>query len=1130
MTLFGVRRWAVIMFGCTLPHAFVAAQTTVAAGDARPIDTRAADAALDRPVSIRLSAPSVRAAVDAVAKVAGVRVFYESRIFAPYTTPIPVNASATPLRTVLATILSGTHLHVVPVANGAVSIQEGDVDSVHTGTISGVITDAKSKRALRGVSVTLDDKASVIRTDDDGRYHFANVAVGAHHVVVRFIGYGRQTKAITLHDDETATADFALETSSANTLDQVVITATGNQRVRELGHVVAQINADSLVKEAPITSLSELLSARVPGLQVMPGNGGVVGGDVALRLRGQTTIYADPQPIVIVDGVRYKNTNTIDGEFGGLSEDQRPFGIEPRSPLNDLNVNDIDKIEVVKGPSASTLYGPDASNGVILITTKRGHVGKPQWHVYAYPDLSVVPKPAADISRGYRIWGHDPTTNLTVPFNCLLVEQVGNPPQCVFDSVTVTRTAIATPAYSVVAKSRPQWFSGASVSGGTAGLTYYFSGNVDWQTGALQLSPFAANFLRQQLGTATLKDVTQNPNTQRTIGGRAAITSQLTPWSSLNFAIGYTQPTQRGINVQSVYDATTQIGVLPLGVDTNTTALGNYLPTNAFLETSEQHASHWSASVGGSIQATSWLSGTADLGLDLGNSSDYGVVPKGAEGAGSDGRVSDFRRETTERTANLRLTATRTGSLWSFRTSVGTQYTYSKLDGLNTTGTGLAPGSTSISTATSVSAGQLWSEVVTLGGYGEETIGLRDRLFLTGSLRVDGSTTFGDAYHPRPFPKIGLSWVASEEPFMRWLQVAQVTDLHLRSSYGVASRYPNSAEKYGYITARQTGIDGQPTNVFDRQLLANPLIRPERTGEAEYGADFNIASNVRFELTWFNRRTTDQLSLIPAPSGYLPSWGNIGNVAAHGFEATMNTALFTTSTTKLDLLATFAQHTDKLVSRGSAKEVKNWFGSLVAGYPLDASFGQTVVSIADTAHGGPDGIIESQEVTLSPLRFLGVLIPPKVLTVTPRLSLLGGYVRLSTMFVRQSGGMQLDRFGFGCTGTALCLAPFLKSTPLAQQARFVSGNPGDFIVSSDMTRWQEFSLTMEVPQRFREKVWLSRASMTLQVRDLALWTKYKGVDPESAPGLGTVGLASAQNSGFGIPQPRSWGIRFDITP
>jgi len=1130
--------WTTLVAASTVTSGAVrtadAQQPAVADASSHPADTRAAEAVLARKVSVDMLRASLKDALDAVAKRAGTQLVYRLDLVTRYTTPVSLHVTGVSLATALDQLLAGTALRVLPLENGHLGIVEmtelGGARRA-SGIIEGRVTDAKTQKGIRGVSIVLDDNAKGIRTDDDGHYRILGVASGSHRVTTRYVGFGRQSKVVTVTDDAVTTVDFVLEKSVLNTLDQVVVTATGEQRIRELGHVVSQINADSLVREAPITNLSELLTARVPGLQVLPGNGGVVGGEIALRLRGQTTAFADPQPIVIVDGVRYKNTNTLDSEFGGLYEDQRPNGIEARSLLNDLNVNDIEKVEVVKGPSASTLYGPDASNGVILITTKRGAPGKPKWHVYAYPDLSVIPNTPGTVTSGYRIWGHDPYTNALVGSgSCLAAFQVVEPRQCVLDSITVESTVSAMPEYSVLAKSRPQWHSGASVSGGTPGLTYFFSGNMDSQTGALKVSPVAAKFLQQQLGTDALGSAIRTPNTQKMLSMHTAITSQLNASSSINLTGAYTQSTQRGINIGSVYERTLNLGVPE--VDSTQLLQYNFLPTDAFLQTTEQHARRFTANLQGTARAFGWLDASVSIGTDLGGSIDHAVEQAGAEGDDFGGQVSDFRRDNTGRSADLRLTGIRRASMWSFRTSLGTQYTYAKVDGLNSTGTGLAPGSSSISTATSLGAAQVWSETVNLGGYGEEVVGLNDRLFLTGSVRVDGSTSFGDAYHPRPFPKAGISWILSDEPFLQWVHAAKLDEVRFRSSYGVASRYPNSAEKYGYIQAGQTVIDGTPVNVFDRRLLANPDIRPERTREWEYGADLTIATNAHLGLTWWNRRTHDQLSILSAAFNYVPSWANVGDVAAHGFEATFTTNVVRSRQVSLDLNATYAFNTNKLLSRGSAPEVQNWFGSLVVGYPLDASFGQTVASFADTAHGGADGVLESQEVTLTPTRFLGVLTPPKIYTYNPVVSLLDGYVRISTLIDRQTGGVQLDRLAAGCGGNGLCIAPFLVSTPLAEQAKFVSGNAGDFIIPSDFTRWRELSLTLEVPQRLRERVWLSRAAMSIDVRNLALWTHYKGPDPESIPGQGTIGLGATgyANSAFGIPQARSWQVRFDITP
>jgi len=1108
----------------------VRAQVTVSTRSAPRADTRVLDSLLATRVTIDVHRVSLRRALDIAAASAGVPLQYHLQTIDSYSALITTHLSNVPLRAVLEQLLAGTALTVAVDGASRLAIVASDVvPTPAAGVIAGTVVNAKTQKPLVGAAVILDDTTRHVRTDENGKYQFANVVPGTHRITTRFIGFSRYTQLVTVADRETVIVNVALA-PSVNTLDQVVVTATGAQRYRELGHVVSTINADSLVKEAPITSLSELLTARVPGLQVLTSGGGTVGGNVALRLRGQTTANLDPQPIIIVDGVRYKNTNMVSDGYG-TSQDARPFNAEPRSPLNDLNVNDIETVEVVKGPSASTLYGPDAANGVIVITTKHGKAGKPEWHVYAYPDLSTESTTNPRSPNGYRAWGHDPSTGQLYPGQCSLVYQYSTPQQCVLDSITVVPTANATPEYSVIAKRRPQWHSGTSVSGGVDSFTYFLSGNYDAQTGALRLSPFIARVLQEQLGTSTLSDALKTPNAQHTAALHASISSQLNPISTIMFSAGYTQATQRAIDISSVYGGTYGGGVIPPGIDTSdVTQVSQYLPTNAALRTTEQQVHRLTATVGGVLHPVTWLVATANVGTDLDGTIDRGIEPAGVEGEGFGGIANDFRRDNTGRSVNLGLTATARPSIWSFRTSLGTQYTYTKLDGLNTNGTGLAPGSTSISTATSVGTQQIWSETASLGTYVEEVLGVNDRLFLTGSLRYDGSTSFGDTYRPRPFPKIGASWIVSDEPFVRRLALPGITELRFRYSYGASSRYPVSGMKFGVLEAAQTFLNGQPYSVFTRRYLANPVVRPERTREAEYGTDLTMASNVRIGLTWYTRRTNDQLSVIGRPDYFLPQWANIGDLAAHGMEATLGARMFDTKMASFDLNATYAFNTNTVLSTGSASQYQDAYGSFVVGAPLDASFGQTIVGVADTVGGVQDGVILPNEVVLSPVHYLGVFFAPKMYTVTPVLTLFGAHVRVSTLFDRQTGGIQRDVFSAGCGNTGLCLAPYLKTTPLLTQAKYASGNPGSFIVSSNFTRWRELSVTGDLPQRLRERLWLSRASVSIQVRNLALWTNYKGPDPESVPGLGTVGLRSGLNGAIGIPLDRSWALRFDVSP
>jgi len=1083
-----------------------------------------------RQVTVQLDRVGLQAAVDAIAKNAGIRVQYEISTLRRVGERVSLHASKLPLGVALDRVLQGTNLQAVALDRDLVGIQPaGDNVQPTRGAVSGVVTDVKTKQPLRGASVALDDSLVVSHTDNAGKYRLTQVAAGAHRVTIRAVGYARQTKLVTVTDEQTATLDFALD-ASVNTLDQIVVTATGAQRYRELGHVVTQINADSLVREAPITTLSELLTARVPGLQVLGTNGGSVGGDVALRLRGSTTTSLDPQPIVIVDGIRYKNTSYL-GNAGG--EDQRPFGVEQRSPLNDLSVNDIETVEVVKGPSASTLYGPDAANGVIVITTKRGKPGPAQWHVYAYPDMSTLSVGSAGSQVDlpyYSGWGHVPNSTDIYQGQCTIFAQAAH--QCVLDSIVVTPNAANNPEVSAIAKQRPQWHAGVSVSGGSATQSYFLSANRDSQTGQVRLSPAAAETLKNLLGATAIDNAFKTPNDQQQLDLRMNLSSAITPTFNVTLAGGYTQATQRAINT-SVFWTTNQLSAPDPGY-TYTAAdsaawLANQSSPYTFLSTSQMEVTRWTVAVNSTFQPRPWLSATAGVGTDLDNTADRALQPATTEGAVSS--AYDYRRANTNRTARLGATASGHPGIMSFRTSLGVDYSYTNEDGLNGSAQNLAPGSKDLSTGQSA-ASRLWSERVQLGTYAEEVVGLRDRLFLTGSLRVDGSTTFGDAYAPKPFPKVGLSWVVSDEPFLRALHSHGLDELRLRYSFGAASRYPTSAMKFGQIFSSNALIEGIPQSEFYRATGANPDLRPERSREAEYGAEATIWSKIRVGLTWYNRRTIDELQTISGPTGMLLGWANVGNLSASGFESTIGVNVYQSQLASLDLNVSYANNKNKVLSLGAATGYRDLEGSYSVGYPLGASFGTRTVGYVDSA-GGPDGFIsQTSEVVSSPNEYLGTIYPPRNYTFTPTLSLFGSRIRISSLFDRQAGGVQNVTLGICRNGTLRCKDIFLASTPLFQQALMLGVNGGDNIQSSDFTRWRELSITGELPLSLREHLHLSRASVSAQVRNLAMWTPSKAPDPESVPGLGITpsGMVGNGLGASGVPQPRSWTIRFDIAP
>jgi len=337
--------------------------------------------------------------------------------------------------------------------------------------------------------------------------------------------------------------------------------------------------------------------------------------------------------------------------------------------------------------------------------------------------------------------------------------------------------------------------------------------------------------------------------------------------------------------------------------------------------------------------------------------------------------------------------------------------------------------------------------------------------------------------------------------------------------------------KLGTQFGRGTIVEGQAHNIFYRTELANPNLRPERTRETEYGADATLFGNVVAGLTWNRRRTDAQLFQLANPGGLYASWANIGNMEGHGFEATLTIPVLDMPTVRADVAVAYMSRTDRVLSLQNIPESRTTTGGgFAVGYPVGSVFGQRVISVTDTADGGPDSVANYSEITRDTVnRFLGVVYPPKTVTVTPTLAVLGGHVRISTLFDRQTGFLRYDAVGARCRSSAFCVGPFVRSTSLIDQARYLGQQRDDFLVPGDFTRWREFNVAVDVPERFVRldviHLRFTSATVSVQGRNLMLWSAYKGTDPETRLITGSDGAISN-----GIPQARGWALRFDVTP
>ncbi|MFN9205132.1 MAG: TonB-dependent receptor plug domain-containing protein, partial [Gemmatimonas sp.] len=299
---------------------------------------------------------------------------------------------------------------------------------------------------------------------ENGRYSLRVTETGAVTLEVSRIGYEAKKVTVTV-GSAPVVQDVAL-TQAAFSLAAVVTTVTGQQRKVELANATTQIAVAEKVAELPVSNMGQLLSGRAAGVQVTTA--GATGAGSRIRIRGQASLSLTNDPVVIIDGVRM-TANAGSSSIG--------VGGSAPSRLDDLNPEEIENIEVIKGPSAATLYGTEAANGVINITTKRGKVGKTRWNVYTENGRITDPNeyPLMYYGWGTQLSGATAGTRVRCPAISIAASI------CRADSLRVGNAFLIDSLTPVDQGSRQQY--GMQVSGGTDRVQYFVSGETEVETG-----------------------------------------------------------------------------------------------------------------------------------------------------------------------------------------------------------------------------------------------------------------------------------------------------------------------------------------------------------------------------------------------------------------------------------------------------------------------------------------------------------------------------------------------------------------------------------------------------------------------------------------------------------------------
>jgi TonB-dependent SusC/RagA subfamily outer membrane receptor len=1081
------------------------------ASDSRlvPVDVRATPL-LGQRLSLALDGATVKQALAEIVRQSGLRLVYSDDVL-PARARVRLHAEGITVAAALMDVLFDAGLDVVFSPNGrAALVRRGAV--FQTGTVAGLVTDSLSGQGLPGIVVFLDRTSWSATTDADGRYRLTEVTPGTYTLVARRIGYARFRREVIVQPEQELRMDVALVPAPSE-LTAVVVTATGEQRLLELGHVVGRINADSLVRETPVSNISELLTGRVPGVQVFQTQG-TVGGDVQLQVRTPNSLLLSTQPIVIVDGVRYTSDPALQPfERAALTGAAESVNREPTSPLNDLNPNDIESIQVVKGPSAATLYGTDAANGVLIVTTKRGRPGLARWNTYTR--LGITEPSTIRPPTRYWAWSTG-SSGQPNTFNCSLSFLAFG--FCTTqDSITAIPNVLDDPSRTILGDA-PRWAYGLNVSGGRPELRYYFAGDFEQATGPFRMPRAFADSIAQARGTS-LPEEQLKPNAFSNVNLRSNLTTVVAGRIELQANLGYVRRSNRTLSLTlNPYQEAASGG-------TPTRPYGfNGPPAASFSTMSTEDVDRFL--VGGRAQGriTPWLLVRGAVGLDLTVGTRHTLARRGEATTFACcpdlGSVRDDRFDQRTTTADLGLTASFGRGRISWRTTVGAQYVRALSETQTASGFDLVPGGESVIQAASRSSDQAFIEQVTLGSYLEQSVGLNDRLFVTGALRADGASTFGQDYEAAVYPKASVSWLVSEEPFLP--RLPGLDELRLRYAFGASGRQPLPTMTLPTFTSQPGTVDGTSGTVISVEALGNAQLRPERAREHEFGLDAAaLGRRMQVELTWYRRRVVDQIVQQALPPGLGSIFTNLGLTTARGFEAQLTTSLFDTRQLTWDVIVRHSSSSTLLVDIGDAPEDFTFSGGYREGYPLGARFRRRLLGFAD-ANG--DGIIESSELQLGDTAYVGQSTPTRNQTLATVFGLFSRRLRVSLLFDREAGFSQLlpdtcNSFG--------CLPLLDPKTPLEDQAAVLASRPGPLtapVAPGDFTRLREVTVALELPAGMLHPVGLRSGLVSVSARNLALWTKFRGGDPESAF---LSGLNSVTSTG-GIPQSRSWTFRVDL--
>jgi TonB-dependent SusC/RagA subfamily outer membrane receptor len=955
------------------------------------------------------------------------------------------------------------------------------------GTVTGQVTAATTGQPINGAQITIMDTQLGVLANASGRFLINNVPAGTHTVQVVYVGYGTATEEVTVTSGGTASVNFALEVSAV-AMDELIVTGTaGAVERRKLGTSAASLNVTDVAEVTPLSDFSQTLEGRIPGVRSI-GTVGGVGAGRELRIRGTDSFSLGQRPVIYIDGVRVDSRQQEWGSgaggawfgttccafSGGAGEDR----------LSDLSPDEIERVEVLKGPAASTLYGSEASGGVIQIFTKRGRSNSPANF-------------ALTVNTGFNRHRENFPTSLRSNFQGPDGTYAWDPNETLIENGLIN-------SYDL------------TVDGGGEEITYFVSGGFSFEEGSIK------------------------PNDQK----KANLRVNLNWTAGENLTVGVTSGYVRN-KIYSLQSGNNWLGIYTNALLTNPLNATAEEPYGGGLDVNVEDAQaistysdtdRWTGSITLNYTPLPNFTHRATVGLDAVNDQKTRTMPFGRNytyiGRQGERNIGyrNARKFTADYIGNLDYTLPLLDGL-SGTLAFGSQGYWDITSYSMATGRGFAgEGVTTVSGAALNIGAESFLEELNIGAFVQNRFDF-DNLFITTAVRVDGNSAFGENYGFQVYPKADVAYNLSDNMLPGLISSAKV-----RGAVGMAGKAPGAFAQFQTYTPNTVLNDlagVSPNNP------GNDALEPENKIEYEGGIELGLWNDrIGVDATYWHAVTQNALLGIPLP----PSEGfsssrlqNVGEILNKGIEVAMNTTILDRSSFRWSSGVNFEWIHNEILDLGDAAfpdslpvysadgQLLRWdhymrLGGLWQGLPIFEATSRVITGWDPTTRKHSRSDYNT---------YVGNYQPSTLASFSNDFAI-GQSIRMAVQLRGEWGAvMRNSDRGYGVRQLAYdeylsLLASDGSATPASDSLldRFRLLYPID---KRDHIRLQEVSINYALPAELMSAIGLGRSSITVAGYNLHWWDDCHCPDPNQQYRGGD----DFSTSPFlGVPQPRRFLVSF----